>query len=263
MPFRLRDAEVLSMLAEVRQCLERYEQRFRRPGLPALELKGMYALFPEEGLEEFVESRWNDPYPNAERAGLYLIYGRTGALLFIGKASLGALLGRRLGTHFAGKTECRPLSSDWTERPTYIATIAVPPGMSFEAAALEEYLIRCLKPSDNKLPLNVDLELEALIAAPEPMAIEAASSSAPLGPDVYTYSAPGLPMCPVCGERPSIFYCSTHDSAACLECVAKHDVRGECVYVPAYRAPKPVAGQATVAEPPPSSVSKPRGILGI
>ena len=62
-------AEVSSMLAEVRRCLEEHQEKYRRSGLPALELRGMYALFPEEGLADFVESRWDDPYPNAQRKG--------------------------------------------------------------------------------------------------------------------------------------------------------------------------------------------------
>jgi hypothetical protein len=99
---------------------------------------------------------------------------------------------------------------------------------------------------------------------PEAMRAEPASPTIPLGPGVYTYSAPGMPMCPECGERPSIFYCSTHQSAVCLECVAKHDERGACVYVPAYRAPNPPAAQATTSEPAnPPSANKPRSILGI
>jgi len=55
-------------------------------------------------------------------------------------------------------------------------------------------------------------------------------------PDVYTYSAPGMPMCPRCNQRPTIFYCKTHQVGVCLECVAKHDDRESCVYVPAFRA---------------------------
>jgi B-box zinc finger len=86
----------------------------------------------------------------------------------------------------------------------------------------------------------------------------------PPGPDVYTYSAPGMSMCPDCGLRPAIFYCSTHQTAVCLECVARHDKRGECVYVPAFRAPKPITGQETASgQAKPPSRGKPRGILGI
>jgi len=258
------------MLAQVRRCLDEYQEKYRRPGLPALELRGMYALFPEEGLADFVEARWNDQYPNADREGVYLIFGRTGMLLYVGKASMGASMGGRLGTYFAGKNECRLLSTDWTERPTYVATIAVPEGMSFEAPALEEYLIRRLSPCDNKLTTSGQvspggtLGLETPVSGPEAQATAGASSAGPPGTDVYTYSAPGMPMCPTCGQRPAIFYCSTHRSAACLECVARHDEREKCVYVPAYRAPKPTEGQPTASgQASTPSVAKPKSILGI
>jgi hypothetical protein len=93
---------------------------------------------------------------------------------------------------------------------------------------------------------------------------DSARSTSPLGPEVYTYSAPGMPMCPDCEQRPAIFYCATHQSAVCLECVAKHDARGGCVYLPAFRAPKPAAGQAaTSGSANPPGVGKRQSILGI
>ena len=93
---------------------------------------------------------------------------------------------------------------------------------------------------------------------------ETASPTVPLAPGVYTYSAPGMPMCPECGQRPSIFYCSTHRIAACLECVAKRDRQGECAYVPAYRAPAPTATQVTPSgQAKPSGAGRPQSILGI
>lgn len=68
--------------------------------------------------------------------------------------------------------------------------------------------------------------------------VESPGSSSPAEPELYTYSAPGMPMCPRCNERPTIFYCSTHQAAVCLQCVAKHDEPEKCVYVPAFRKPK-------------------------
>ena len=258
------------MLTQVIRYLDEYQEKYRRPDLPALELRGMYALFPEEGLADFVESGWGDPFPNADSKGVYLIFGRTGMLLYVGKASMGATLGGRLGTHFAGTKECRLLSHDWTERPAFVATIAVPEGMSFEAAALEEYLIKCLSPGDNKLGLPDQAYAGATLETAVPVTDREAESRAPassgLSPEagVYTYSAPGLPMCPNCGQRPAIFYCSTHLGALCLECVARHDVPGECIFVPAYRAPNPAEGQAaTPGGDRPPGAAKPRSILGI
>jgi hypothetical protein len=83
--------------------------------------------------------------------------------------------------------------------------------------------------------------LPAPSALPQANPAASASSFPPAAPDVYTYSAPGMPMCPLCGQRPIIFYCSTHQTGVCLDCVTKHDEPGECVYVPAYRAPKDAA----------------------
>jgi hypothetical protein len=80
---------------------------------------------------------------------------------------------------------------------------------------------------------------------------------------VYTYAAPGMPMCPKCGQRPAIFYCSTHQGAICLECVAKHDRSGECVYVPAFRAPKPNVEEVIISGPAKPRGSKPTSVLGI
>lgn len=257
------------MLTEARRWLDKFCKQYRRPGLPALELSGVYALFPEEELPDFVEYRWNEDYPNAARKGVYLIFGRSGRVLYIGKASLGASIGGRLGTYFAGKNECRLLSTDWTERPTYIATIAVPQGMSFEAAALEEYLIRCLNPCDNGVGVSVVMTTDATPGdlsetAPGAAPPDPNSPAVPLGPGVYTYSAPGMPMCPACGQRPAIFYCSTHGTATCLECVAKHDDRGACLYVPAYRAPKPSETPTNAIGPDKGPATpRPRGILGI
>jgi hypothetical protein len=258
------------MLTQVKRWLDSFEENYRRPGLPPLELSGIYALFPEDALGDFVESRWNEPYPYADRKGIYLIFGKSGMLLYVGKASMGATLGGRLGTYFAGKKECRLLVTEWTERPAYIATIAVPQGMGFEAPALEEYLIKTLKPCDNNLgisgrvPVGGVMTLESAGEEVETETGKPASLSADLGPGVYTYSAPGMPMCPKCEQRPAIFYCSTHQSAVCLECVAKHDERGKCVYVPAYRAPKPVEIPAAApSAPKPPGTAKPRSIFDI
>lgn len=90
---------------------------------------------------------------------------------------------------------------------------------------------------------------ETPAVVPEAKRTGPASSTFPPGPDVYTYSARGMPMCPECGQRPAIFYCSTHHSAVCLGCVVRHDNPRECVYVPAFRAPKPAAGQGKTSGP--------------
>ncbi len=71
-------------------------------------------------------------------------------LLYVGKS---ATLGYRLSSYFrwsAGKgSPCRIVHNAWKMRPTFIATIAV--AESFEAAALEEYLIARVHPEENYL----------------------------------------------------------------------------------------------------------------
>ena len=90
---------------------------------------------------------------------------------------------------------------------------------------------------------------ETPVHLPAARRTDPASSIAPTGSEVYTYSAPGMPMCPECDQRPAIFYCSAHRTAVCLECVARHDKRGECVYVPAFRAPRSTTTQEAAIGP--------------
>jgi hypothetical protein len=92
-----------------------------------------------------------------------------------------------------------------------------------------------------QVPATSPLGLTTLGTPAQAMRIEPPTTPSPAEPKVYTYSAPGVPMCPKCEQQPSIFYCSTHQTGVCLGCVAKHDEPGKCIYVPAFRAPKPSA----------------------
>jgi hypothetical protein len=94
-------------------------------------------------------------------------------------------------------------------------------------------------------PAGTSLSPPKIAPVPETQLAYPAASTPTVPPEVYTYSAPGVPMCPQCGERPAIFHCLTHRQAVCLQCVAKHDQVAECFYVPAFRAPKSDAGQGT------------------
>jgi len=115
-----------------------------------------------------------------------------------------------------------------------------------------------------QVPTGGAIRPETPAAVPQAKRTDPASSTFPPGPDVYTYSAPGMPMCPECGQRPAIFYCSTHHRGLCLECVARHDEPSECVYIPAFRAPMPTAGQGTTSGPAkPTSKGKAGDVLGI
>ncbi len=52
---------------------------------------------------------------------------------------------------------------------------------------------------------------------------------------VYTYEAPGIPICLRCGTRPAIFRCLRHEVTMCLQCVGAHDRPQECSYRPNWR----------------------------
>jgi hypothetical protein len=141
------------MLEQVEQAIKQYQATYRREGFPALTVGGLYALFPDEAENVDVAHQWDDSWPNSDEAGVYLIFGANGRLLYIGKASMNHYIGGRLSNHF-GRDKltkgCRVFHQDgWSERPMYIATVAVPHHMKFEASALEEYLIEHLRPSDN------------------------------------------------------------------------------------------------------------------
>jgi hypothetical protein len=143
------------MLQPIIAAIEEYKTRYRRPGLAELQLSKPYALFPKEMIAvDGVESRWPDEWPHSRKAGLYFIFSGGGQLLYIGKASMSHCIGKRLSNYFGterGTKGCLVVHGGWGERPTYVATMAVPEDMSFEAAAIEEFLIRFLNPPTNTM----------------------------------------------------------------------------------------------------------------
>jgi hypothetical protein len=144
------------MLGEVNRALEEYKAKYRRSDLPDLRLSGLYALFPDEAQTADAEWGWNDYWPHSDQAGVYFIFGGNGRLLYIGKASMNNCIGGRLSNYFGtdkATKRCR-VEHEWRERPMYVATVAVPQGMKFEAPALEEYLIAALNPCDNVRGIN-------------------------------------------------------------------------------------------------------------
>lgn len=60
-------------------------------------------------------------------------------------------LGARLSHYFGYDSEkkCQLKHSTWSKTPRYVVTVGVPGNMTFEAPALEEYLIGQLRPPDN------------------------------------------------------------------------------------------------------------------
>ena len=139
-------------LEKARHAVERYHQTYRHPTLPPLQISGLYALFPDQTPTTVFQYSWpTDPWPNASRPGVYLIFDALLDLRYVGKARC---LGKRLHNYFAeGRAPdraCRVVHSTWRADPKFVATIAV--HKAFEAPALEEFLIDELRPAENATP---------------------------------------------------------------------------------------------------------------
>jgi len=122
---------------KLEQMVECYCLAYRNPKLDLLKVSDVYKL----------ENDWKEPWPNAESVGVYAIFGKTG-LLYIGKASLNSSIGIRLSSYFKGNGVPNK-NHNWTDNPTYIVTIATK--FSWEAPALEEFLILQANPIDNSI----------------------------------------------------------------------------------------------------------------
>lgn len=148
----------MATLTTVHQLVQRYDERYRHPGLPRLRVSDVYMLFPDDARDAALECairpllRWPEPWPNCGAPGVYLVFGSNLELLYVGKASLSRGIAARLNDHFGyakdGSRRCEP-KGNWSKRPMYVAAVSVP--HSFEAPALEEYLILELQPPENVL----------------------------------------------------------------------------------------------------------------
>jgi hypothetical protein len=148
-----------------------------------------------------------------------------------------------------------------TRAPAPLAEPAGPvtPGVPGAMTAAPTSQVSAARPDDSDVP-GASPPTGAI--APSPPKQD--SVSRPIGPEVYTYSAPGQPLCPECGRNPTIFHCTTHGRGVCLQCVARHDDPKQCVYVPAFRAAKPSAGPGPASGPEkPPSKRKPGDLFGI
>ena len=137
----------------IQTFVEQYHKEWRHPRLEPLVCSDMYSLFPEKTMESPTVLNWPAQWPNDDRPGVYLIFGAQRQLLYIGKSQW---LGRRLTSYFGWNngrnSACRVVHSSWRTAPTFVATTAV--AESFEAAALEEFLIARVNPEENRLLLD-------------------------------------------------------------------------------------------------------------
>ena len=142
----------MASLEQLKAEINTYEKEFRRPGLGSFEYRGLYDLFPPKNkLIEGVESKWPDPFPFLDKAGVYAFLADDFEVLYIGKASMNHAIGYRLSSYcnYGKERECK-LKHPWKGSPRFIFTVAVPDKTKFEAPALEEYLIGNIPTDNNK-----------------------------------------------------------------------------------------------------------------
>ena len=123
------------------------------PELDAFSIEPPYDLFPSEP-EGSLEcgGKWNDTWPSNGMPGIYAFLDREGNVLYIGKSSMNSSVSARLGAYCAYESDrkrCKLKHDGWRVKPRYVWIVGIAKSTSFEAAALEEFLIRELNPVDN------------------------------------------------------------------------------------------------------------------
>ena len=94
--------------------------------------------FPQFTVHSHTHESWR-PAPCIAKAGCYALYAGDGRLIYIGKASQGASIGSRLGSHLNKIWNGVPEGHRWRGRePRFVHIIEV--NEPFEAPSLEEYL---------------------------------------------------------------------------------------------------------------------------
>jgi len=85
-------------------------------------------------------------WPSNESPGVYIFLDLNKDIIYIGKASFNNCIGGRLNSRFNTKWESQKPES---EGCIYITTIPLRKELSFEASAIEEYLLKALTTRSN------------------------------------------------------------------------------------------------------------------
>ena len=132
-----------------------YELKYRGSELKALKISELYDLSKKKS-DGSDRPGWPDTYPNADYPGVYVFFNKDKEVLYVGKASFNNTLGSRISSYIRwDKAEdgCEMYHS-WQQMPTYLKTIGIAVAQSFEAPAIEEFLIKMLEPIENKVGIN-------------------------------------------------------------------------------------------------------------
>ena len=90
----------------------------------------------------------NASWPSNESPGVYIFLDSNKNINYIGKASFSNCIGGRLNSRF--DTKWNPKKPE-SEGCVFITTIALPREVSFEASAIEEFLLKKLTTRSNRI----------------------------------------------------------------------------------------------------------------
>ncbi|SFJ70209.1 hypothetical protein SAMN05216429_1051 [Marinobacter persicus] len=150
--FGVNGMPMIGTLEDLKAKVDEYCSRYRHPEMASFSSGPLYDLFPEQESGVFrAEYRWNDTWPSNGKAGIYAFLDVDGHVVYIGKSSMKSSVSARLSSYcqYGPGKSCQLKQDQWKVQPRYVWIVGVPTETPFEAAALEEFLIREITTSDN------------------------------------------------------------------------------------------------------------------
>lgn len=133
----------MKKLDKLKEIINKMNNDYPRPKMEPLAISELYDL-----ANDWPKKEW----PNSKQAGVYVFLDQNLNMLYVGKASCSNNIGSRLGGYFKYGENIQTKTKDpLHEIVRYVITVAVPEDHSFEAPAIEEFLITNLHPPLNKL----------------------------------------------------------------------------------------------------------------
>lgn len=126
-------------LGDLKNCVSEYCTRYN---IAEFEVSDGYRIHRD----------WPADFPHGARPGCYAFFDDGGTLLYLGKASCGANIGRRAGTRFRWNKEKECVEyTGWKKAWEHVTVLhTIPVHEAHQAPSLEEYLIERLHPVHNR-----------------------------------------------------------------------------------------------------------------
>lgn len=129
---------------EVIELVKTYSEKYRASHLENFEIGFKYYLFPNS--DEECKLGWPNQWQFCGSSGVYLFIDKNDEVIYIGETTH---FGNRFGSYFANQKGKCLLKNEWNSVPICVLPIKVPNESSFERLALEEFLIKNIKTTDN------------------------------------------------------------------------------------------------------------------